>query len=319
VDEADELAELEAEPLPRGSRPPPGGEDDETGFDSFEYGVDGAAIEESAALDREDDTLLLRLVQKLQGPLRRGSKGREACIYEHVFIDEAQDLSPVELMVVLDTVSPAKCVTLAGDVAQRLLLDNGFTNWHDVLGTVGLSHVEVEPLRLSYRSTHQIIEFAQSVLGPLAEDEPVAVRHGAPVELFEFSHSGDAVGFVAEALRQLMQEEPSASVAVIARYAEHAETYYEGLRKAEVPQLRYITEQDFPFRPGVDVTDVRQVKGLEFDYVLLVEVSDSGYPVDDEARHLLHIAATRAAHQLWVVATGKPSQLLPPELRERAY
>jgi hypothetical protein len=30
----------------------------------------------------------------------------------------------------------------------------------------------------------------------------------------------------------------------------------------------------------------------------------------------LHIAATRAAHQLWILTTGKPSQLLPKSLRD---
>jgi DNA helicase-2/ATP-dependent DNA helicase PcrA len=75
-----------------------------------------------------------------------------------------------------------------------------------------------------------------------------------------------------------------------------------------------VAEQDFSFRPGIDVTDVRQVKGLEFDYVVLLDVTESAYPIDDEARHLLHIAATRAAHQLWVVATGTPSSLLPESL-----
>jgi DNA helicase-2/ATP-dependent DNA helicase PcrA len=53
------------------------------------------------------------------------------------------------------------------------------------------------------------------------------------------------------------------------------------------------------------------VKGLEFDYVVLVDVTAGQYPVDDESRHLLHIGATRAAHQLWVVAAGVPSPLLP--------
>jgi DNA helicase-2/ATP-dependent DNA helicase PcrA len=60
------------------------------------------------------------------------------------------------------------------------------------------------------------------------------------------------------------------------------------------------------------------VKGLEFDYVVLVEVSDASYPSEDEARHLLHIGATRAAHQLWIVVSGKPSPLLPEDLLERA-
>jgi len=60
------------------------------------------------------------------------------------------------------------------------------------------------------------------------------------------------------------------------------------------------------------VTDVRQVKGLEFDYVVLLDVDASSYPVNDASRHLLHIGATRAAHQLWLVCTGgAPSPLLP--------
>ncbi len=284
------------------------------------HGIDGREVDERFAFDREDDTLLLRLCQRLRGPLLRSTKGREALVYEHVMVDEAQDLSPVELAVVMGTVSSARSVTLAGDTAQRLLMDNGFSDWKTVLSELGLSHVEVEPLKLSYRSTQEIIEFARDVLGPLAPEEPPeAVRGGMPVDLFMFAHAGDAVGFLGEALRDLVRAEPSASVAVVSRYPEQADLYHKGLVKAEVPNLRRIARQDFPFRPGVDVTDVRQVKGLEFDYVVLVEVNDSSYPAEDEARHLLHIGATRAAHQLWILATGRPSVLLPEALRERGY
>ena len=59
------------------------------------------------------------------------------------------------------------------------------------------------------------------------------------------------------------------------------------------------------------MTDVRQVKGLEFDYVVLLDVDAGSYPDTDTARHLLHIGATRAAHQMWLLSMGKPSPLLP--------
>src|SRR5262249_4231504 len=155
----------------------------------------------------------------------------------------------------------AKSITLAGDVQQRLLLDNGFSDWNTVLGELGLDHVEIEPLKLSYRSTYEIVQFARAVLGPLASpDEPIAPRQGAPVELFEFAHAGDAVAHLAESLRELMHTEPSASVAVIARYPEQADAYYHGLVRAEVPFLRRVADQDFSFKAGIDVTDVRQVK-----------------------------------------------------------
>ncbi len=288
----------------------------------YSTGVDGQEVEESAKLDPEDDALLLRLVQRLRSPLlqsSRGGRAKELLQYDHILVDEAQDMSPVELAVLLDTAGPAKSITLAGDAAQRLHLDNGFTSWSALLGDLGLSHVEVEPLKLSYRSTAEIVEFSRSVLGPLAPEEaPEATRHGAPVELFGFSHAGDAVAFLAEALRDLLLEEPSASVCVIARYPEQADAFYVGLAKGEVPSLRRVADQDFPFKAGVDVTDVRQVKGLEFDYVVLTDVNDTSYPDTAEARHLLHIGGTRAAHQLWLMTTGRPSALLPAELVERS-
>lgn len=292
--------------------------DDSTGRDI--EAADGGDLGDAAVLDYEDDTLFLRFIQRLRGPLFRGKGKKDPLVYEHVLIDEAQDLSPVELAVIMDTVSRAESVTMAGDVAQRLNMDNGFTNWKRVMGDLGRQHVEIEPLEISYRSTHEIIEFSTEVLGHLANKTiPKATRSGAPVELMRFSHTGDAVGFLAESLRDLLKDEPLASVAVIARYPEQADVYYSGLVKAEVPYVRRVGDQDFPFKPGIDVTDVRQVKGLEFDYVVLVEVSNASYPKEDEPRHLLHIAATRAAHQLWVTTTGTASELLPEKLLAQGY
>jgi DNA helicase-2/ATP-dependent DNA helicase PcrA len=60
----------------------------------------------------------------------------------------------------------------------------------------------------------------------------------------------------------------------------------------------------------VEVTEVAQAKGLEFDYVVLVEVNASEYPDTSAARRLLHVGATRAVHQLWVMSTGRSSPLL---------
>ncbi len=276
-----------------------------------------------AAVDVEDDAILLRLWQTLRGALH-GKKQRNALQYQHIFVDETQDLSPVELAAVLDTAaedkrSGARSVTLAGDVAQKLHLDNGFTSWQRVLHELRLDHVDIEPLKLSYRSTHEILDFSTHVLGPLKNEvSGQATRHGAPVELFKFGESGEAVGFLSEALRNLVRSEPLASVAVITRYPEQADLYFKGLKHGEVPNLRRVANQDFIFRPGVDVTDVKQVKGLEFDYVVLVEVNSSVYPETIESRHLLHIAGTRAAHQLWVTTCGAPSRLIPDAMVDAA-
>jgi hypothetical protein len=64
-----------------------------------------------------------------------------------------------------------------------------------------------------------------------------ANRSDSPVEAFRFSAASAAVGLLAEVLRDLCVPEPRATVAVLARYGEEADR-------------------------------VRQVKGLELDYVL---------------------------------------------------
>jgi DNA helicase-2/ATP-dependent DNA helicase PcrA len=305
------------------------GDDDIRG----ETGIDGLATEDDRPLlDLDDAAMLLRAHELLSGvkqPLA------------HVFVDEAQDLSPMKLAALIGRTStrePSKgsralharsgeqsspalgkafrpSITLAGDTSQKLFLDNGFGDWRGVLGHLALTHVAVEPLRIAYRSTREILALARHALGPLADAvPPEAPRSGAPVEAFRFPAVGAAVAFLAEALRDLHAREPRATVALLARHPEQADRYFDGLRRSEVPALRRVRAQEFSFRPGVEVTDVRQVKGLEFDYVVMLDANQASYGRDDEARHLFHIGVTRAAHQLWLVATGTPSPLVPKEL-----
>jgi DNA helicase-2/ATP-dependent DNA helicase PcrA len=270
--------------------------------------------------DDEDDPLLLRLCQLKRGGLL--PTGGDELIYEHVAIDEAQDRSSLEVKVLIEAVrapdndGSKRSVTIAGDTAQRLVFDNNFTGWAELLQQTGQPAI-VRPLKLSYRSTAEVMLLAREILGPeLAPEEPLAARPGEPVELHEFGDVGEAVAFLGDALRTLMAREPTASCAVISRHAEQADAYFDGLRRAEVPALRRIRRDEFNFQPGVDVTDVANVKGLEFDYVVMVDVNASSYPDVHWARHLLHIGVTRAAHQLWLVSTGEPSVLIPTALRD---
>jgi DNA helicase II / ATP-dependent DNA helicase PcrA len=264
------------------------------------------------AIDVEDEVLLLRIHQLQRGPLQGG---RGPLAYRHLMVDEVQDFGPVELAVLLESTGSRRSITLAGDTNQGIAPEHGFTSWSDMLGHLGLSHECVEPLRTSYRSTRQIVDVALHVLGPIVGDErPQVPRSGAAVEGFRFGSSGETCEFMVRILRDLMQREPLASVALIARHPEQARLYYDAMAAAEVPSLRLVADQDFCFRPGIDVTDVKQTKGLEFDIVILLEVGQDSYPDNDHSRRLLHVAMTRAAHQLWVTYTGEPSPLLPSSL-----
>jgi DNA helicase-2/ATP-dependent DNA helicase PcrA len=281
-------------------------------------GKSGDEQDERFALDPEDEALLLRIYQRQRGriPDGAGPGSKGVLAYEHLMVDEVQDFSPLELAVLLDTTTAARSVTLAGDTAQAIAPEHGFSDWSALLDFLQIAHERVEPLRVSYRSTREIVDAAEHVLGPLMGDvRPVAPRAGAPVESFAFASAGECAELLSHALKELLRGEPDASVALLARHPEQARVYYEALSRAEVPGVRLVADQDFSFTAGIDLTDVRQSKGLEFDIVILLEVNDASYPESDDARRLLHVAMTRAAHQLWVTYTGNPSPLLPPSLR----
>ncbi len=286
--------------------------------DNRDIGIDGRYLDEDSPFgkfDEHDDALLLKLTQLKYGGLPIAGSKRTVS-YEHLIVDEAQDLSPTDIAVLKGSLTKRESMTLAGDTAQKLIFDNGFETWQDMLEDVGVAGVKIDQLKISYRSTRPVVEFARHVLGPLADpDPPVVPRDGVPVDQFLFGSTGEALAFLGESLRSLLLRERKASIAVVTRYKAQADIYYQGLQKSEVPSLRRVYGKNFSFTPGVDVVDISQIKGLEYDYVILAEVNANTYGDNRESRHLLHIAATRAVHQLWSISVGEASPLLP----ESAY
>ncbi len=262
-------------------------------------------------LDVEDLPLLLRAWQLRAGPIlaQNGAPLR----YRHVAIDEVQDFSPLEVRVLLDCLDERRSITLAGDTQQHVVAGGGFTSWSAFMQQVGLAGAEVHTLDVSYRCTREIAQVALDVLGDLREDEapPRTMRSGPPVELFRFTDHGACVAFLTDALDALMRREPHASVAVLAPSRTLSDLYHRGLQTGQVPRLRQVREQDFGFAPGIEVTEVEQAKGLEFDYVIVVEASTTSYPDTPAARRRLHVGMTRAIHQLWLTSVGTPATVLP--------
>ena len=259
-----------------------------------------------AALDEADEALLLRAWQLRVGPLPAPSGG--PLRYRHVAVDEVQDFSALEVQVLLECLDERRSITLAGDTQQHIVQEGGFTSWADFLAQLGLEGAEVHTLPISYRCTREITDFAGALLGDLREDAPpLTVRSGPPVELFRFTDHGACVAYLTDALKDLVAQEPLASVAILTPSPELSALYHRALLASEVPRLRLVERQKFTFAPGVEVTEIEQAKGLEFDYVVLVEVSTTHFPDTPATRRRLHVGATRAVHQLWLTSVATPA------------
>lgn len=266
-----------------------------------------------AQLDVEDDALLLRAFQLRVGPLR--ARGKTPLSYAHIVLDEVQDFSPVEVEVLLNTTDRHRSVTLAGDTRQHISMAAGFSDWTSFLEQIGVESTALSTLEVSYRSTHPVTRFALDVLGDSEEPPPRTQRDGPPVELFRFTDHGACVAMLSESLRTLMLQEPLANVAILTPNADLSAVYARGLEEAEVSDVRQVVDQKFAFAPGIDIVEADQVKGLEFDYVIIVEVAARHYPDTPHHRRLLHVAATRAVHQLWLTCVNTPSSILPQTMR----
>jgi hypothetical protein len=274
--------------------------------ESRKLGVDGHELFEgtpdefAGALDVEDVPILLCLYG--------WCSPADDTHLRQLVIDEAEDVALFELAVLRRGLVAGAAVTLAGDEAQQTT--SCFAGWEAALHTLGLAQAETCRLTTSYRCPRPVSELAQRVLGPLAPASPPGTaREGAPVGYFRFPDGPSAELFAVNAVRELLEREPQASVAVLARDAEAARRFYTLVE--DHPAARLVERGDFSFDPGLDVTLVDAAKGLEFDYVVVPDATAAAYPATDEARRRLHMAMTRASHQLWLIAAGSPTTLLP--------
>ena len=272
--------------------------------------------DEKSLLDEEDDSLLLILYQLLMGPLRR--KNGKVLSYTHLMLDEAQDFGALEFQLLVSlTPENHPSVTLAGDLDQRIMLGRKHETWEESLAHLTLPNgskpdvTALAPLQIGYRSTSEIMTAAKTVIGENSVNTVWdSTRHGAPVEVFRFRERGAMVAFLADTLEDLSVREPLASVAVLTRTRDTAQVLYEGLQRTDLANLRFINDQEFSFTPGIDVTDISQTKGLEFDTVIIADADASTYGPDIRSRQLLYVGLTRAAHQLWLLHCGNPSKLI---------
>jgi DNA helicase IV len=231
--------------------------------------------------------------------------------YGHVVVDEAQDLSPMQLRVIARR-APAGSVTVLGDLAQATGVW-AHAGWHDVAAHLATpaGWREVE-LRLGYRSPADVIELASRLLpiaAPgVAAPEAVRERRGS-VTVVNAGSAGALAAEAAAAAAALVDR--WSSVAVIGP-PELLDDLLAALVVAGVDAAR--ADEGGLGRP-VTVVGAAQVKGLEFDAVVVTHPAAIVASAGDPGRglRLLYVALTRPTQALTVVHTGDlPAALAAP-------
>jgi DNA helicase-2/ATP-dependent DNA helicase PcrA len=295
--------------------------------------LDGRALDEGTpmaaaeTIDAEDFAVVFALHRRISGvdATRHGALAR----YQHVLLDEAQELAPIELELIGRAVAGDGSVTVAGDGHQQVDASASFRGWAAALAELGQEGFATVTLARSYRCPPAIEVLAREVVEGVAGEvravaeasvagrvmDGVASELGAevPVLVTRYEQRCHLVSELGEALAGLSLADPRVHVAVVCRHEETARWMAEQLGRA-LP-VRLVLDGDFRFAPGVEVTCVREVKGLEFDLVVVPDLDAANYPDTPAARRALYVALTRPLHQLWLATAGSWSALLPARLR----
>ena len=211
--------------------------------------------------------------------------------YGHVIVDEAQDLTPMQLRMVARRAS--RSFTILGDIAQA----TGpipYERWDELLPHLpGGDDAQVEELRHAYRVPREIMALALPLLERIAPDvePPLAYRVGA--EAPQIVQADQPLNAAYERAAQLAEDE--GLLALIAPASLRGE---EGVALFDETRLAVLTP--------------REAKGMEFDHVVVVEpaliVEEA---VEGQGLRELYVALTRPTRTL-VVVHSRP---LPPELQ----
>lgn len=257
----------------------------------------------------EDLAILLRLMQVKNGGLPASRDTDPVELYDHLVIDEAQDFGAVELKVLLASARFRTGVTIAGDINQKIVPEADFIGWDAIAAELGIEGARVSRLEVPHRATLPIMRVADSIVG----DETHRGRPGPMPTLTLTDSPQGQLDRVEERIRSVLRDHPSAHVCVVTRHRDSVAAALQDLQRRfpnDNVVIRLGHNDQFAFQPGVTVTNMRQIKGLEFDAVIVLDATEDGYPATDQGRRNLYTLVTRAKDHVDIVCPGNLSPWL---------
>ncbi len=266
---------------------------------------EGTATEFATTIDVEDYAVLFELAR-----LRSAARSRapaKMTTYSVLLVDEAQELAPLELSLLGRSLEPAGTLIVAGDADQHTDETSSFRGWQRAMSELGRPEHATVRFEIGYRCPPYVVDLAHAILGvPTVAPGAEEVRPAGACR--RFADEAALVAWLTSDLRNLLRRDRRASVAMVCRSPRTARRLNDRLRAADIP-ARLAFDGRFFARGMVHVTTVEEVKGLEFDFVVIPDASVRDYPNDSPARRAMYVAVTRARHQVALACVGEASEL----------
>lgn len=264
--------------------------------------------------------------------IRNSDKIPDKLKFDHILIDEAQDLSLAQMMAAMKLFR--KDMVVAMDVNQRIF---------DKQWTPKLLGIETTTKKLTkpMRTTKQIDNLAESVRekndGILQEDEKsvraIPEKEGPIPQLVHLEDLAAEKKYVTGQIKAYLKQNSKVSIGIIASRNSQISTYASWMTDAGIPHE--IIQKDSTFsitKPGVKIVNIYNAKGLEFSRVIIPEFIEGNYPyyhkTDDEeemqlflakCRNLVYVGMTRAQFSLILTYSGAKGSRFIGEMDPQCY
>lgn len=218
-----------------------------------------------------------------------------------VVVDEAQDYCPMQYEVFKMLFKDAG-YTVLGDLNQTVNSDVD-VSLYDIIDKILDKRKSAKLfLNKSYRSSYEISRFNQRLID-MGSDVIAFERHEEEPEVI-FKESIEQIdSSIVDRIVSFLKQGYE-SIAIICKTQKEAVNTYERLKK--LIDIKFINTGEEEIPKGIFVISSYMSKGLEFDAVIIYDVSRENYS-DKLDKRLLYIASSRALHRLIIYYTGEKS------------
>lgn len=264
--------------------------------------------------------------------VRNADKIPDNLKFDHILIDEAQDLSLVQMMTAM--MFFRRDMVVAMDLNQRIFNKQ----WTPKL--LGIE-ATTKKLTKSMRTTKQIDNLAESIrmkndIGLEEDDKTIRTipeQDGPIPTLVHLADMDTEKRFVIDQVKKYLAQNNNISIGIIAAQKKQVHRYAGWLTDAGIYSEIISKESTFSMAaPGVKIVNAYNAKGLEFTRVIIPQFVEGNFPyhhiIDDEeemklylarCRNLVYVAMTRAKYSLLITYSGENGSRFIGEMDSKCY
>ncbi len=253
-------------------------------------------------IDSDDLAAMLYIKFKIDGVVD---------LVKHIVIDEAQDYSMMQIKVI-SMITQGSSLTIVGDLGQGIYYYKGIKLWQNVIDNIFNEKGIYKTLKQSYRSTVEIIEFANKVLEKQKNYEISAkpiLRHGEKPKIVKFNNNKDFCNKLDEIVEKIINSGRT-SIAIIGKTSKECKKIKDAVRKYSKYDFILVKEDNKELNLEKIIIPSYLTKGLEFDCSIVYNLDKDVYKDNEMDKKLLYVVLTRALHYEYIFYKDNISKLI---------